>query len=784
VIRVQPQADEERDGWLRRSARVEGLSGGDAELWFDIEPRHAGLLTHRADPWTLALLFAAMRSGSPLVVTGEVSRELLRNLEALEQVWRLWAPDRYRPVPLVAASEATAVRPESAAGRAVMAFAGGLDECYSAWRHTRVPAGRRRLDLVAGLLVLGLGEAPEAGESDETGAIDHVRALCDDLGLDLWTMRTNARRFAPIWDHAYGAVLASCLHWYSGGVSAGMLAATGSLSHLNVHCGSHPLTDPLLGSDRLRVVHDGAEQDFVAKARVVAAWPEAARRLGAGRGPNGVLAGLALAVAAPPGHVDVERVRSLPLESSREIRDAMLVLRAAETGGLQAPPWYEPLRERLGRLAPGTPEPPLDGASRRPRDTGPYWPPRRRAAPEIHVFPETPRPVDDRVMLAARIEGLGAETATLWFSVEARHARYLSDLGDPFACALQIPAMRAGAALAIHAPVSRALLENLEQFQEIWRAWAPDQVAPVPMRADVEVDGGPPSDDALMLFSGGLDSSFSLYRHHRGVVGRRTRSIAAGLMVLGFDIFHSETDEFRASLANSRRMLESLGIDLWSMATNFRELVPEWEPGHGTAIAACAHCFAGRFGTALVASTAPANSLDRPWGSHVMTDRLLGSDRLRVITDGEDVLGRLDKAPLLSEWPAAMRGLRVCSLSARRDRNCGACPKCILSALAFLANGLPLPSTLRRPTRGRLRRLPLRAAWEVRVIQNVLERARSAGVAGQPWCAALRDGIRWNEGRWASSDGDDPLPITGWRQTMARLARAPRRLRRALGRGR
>src|SRR5262249_26449907 len=156
----------------------------------------------------------------------------------------------------------------------------------------------------------------------------------------LWMMRTNARRFTPAWEHGCGAVLASCLHWYSGSVPVAMLAATGRLSQLNIHSGSHPLTDPLLGSDRIRVVHDGAERDFLDKARVVAEWPEAARRLGAGRGPLGTLASLALAVAAPPaGSPDAERVRSLSLASRREVRDAALVLRAAEASMPHAPAW-------------------------------------------------------------------------------------------------------------------------------------------------------------------------------------------------------------------------------------------------------------------------------------------------------------------------------------------------------------------------------------------------------------------------------------------------------------
>jgi hypothetical protein len=312
----------------------------------------------------------------------------------------------------------------------------------------------------------------------------------------------------------------------------------------------------------------------------------------------------------------------------------------------------------------------------------------------------------------------------------------------------------------------------------VWHAWAPEEIAPVCMHADREVEATLRSDDAVVLFSGGMDSAFSIYRHHRALVGRRTRRIVAGLMVHGFDIFHREVAEYRRAFENSRRMLESLRIDLWSMTTNFRDVVPEWEPAHGTAIAACAHCFAGRIGTALVASTAPFNASGGPWGTHNLTDRMLGGDRLRVETDGADVDGRIDKARLLAEWPGAMRGLRVCFLSPRRDENCGECRKCMLTALAFLANGLPVPSTLGRPAPDLLRRLPLEAAWELSVVDKIFARARVAGVANQTWYRALEECVRWNQERWANPDHDEPPPpLPLWRRARRKLSRILDRLR-------
>ncbi len=770
-IRIHPQSCVERDGWLRRSALVEGLAGREAELWFDIEPRHADLLTRRADPWLLALVFGGMETGSGLVVNGEVSHELLTNLERFQEVWRLWAPDRYRPVSLSAVHEVHSRGQSFGQGdMAVMAFSGGLNGCYTAWKHVRGMAGRQTLNLVAGLMVLGIEPSIHAGV-DQDAMVDNARKLLRDLDVDLWTMRTNARAFVREWAHAYGAVLAACLHWFGGTAPVAMLAGGGTFSNLNVRCGSHCLTDPLLSSDLMRVVHDGAEGNIVDKAEVVAAWAEAIRRLRPGSGPKRTLTSLAF--AAHGGQIPApllpsptpEQVQSLSLESAWQTRDAGAVLRTAEARNLRQVPWYEPLCQHLAK-APGqaagphadrVPQPPKGAPSRKPSS--------RQSLSEIHVFPEPPAPVGDRFVLSARIEGLANGPKTLWFGVEPRHARYLSALADPFACALQIPAMRSGADLVVHGPVSRVLLRNLEQFQQVWQAWAPHEMTPVPMRADSEVAGATDTDGTLMIFSGGMDSSFSVYRHHRGLIGRRSRPISAALMVLGFDILLAEADEFPAAFENSRRMLESIGVDLWSMTTNFRDVVSDWNPGHGTAIAACAHCFAGHFGTTLVGATATAGFLDSPWGSHVITDRLLSSDRLRVMTDGEDA-GRMDKAVLLSEWPEAMRRLRVCFLSERRDRNCGECPKCVLTALAFMASGLPLPSSLPRPSVRQIRRLPLRAAWEIRYSQKLARRARTLGFGHRRWCIALQQCAEETL-RHGADPGEHRDPR--WRRVLSRL---------------
>ena len=79
------------------------------------------------------------------------------------------------------------------------------------------------------------------------------------------------------------------------------------------------------------------------------------------------------------------------------------------------------------------------------------------------------------------------------------------------------PAMEAGRDLHIHGPVSRTLLANLEIYQRIIADWWPDKYQAVQLHADEEIDAPAPptAAKAVLTFSGGLDSIYSLYCHHR-----------------------------------------------------------------------------------------------------------------------------------------------------------------------------------------------------------------------------------------------------------------------------
>lgn len=123
------------------SATIEIPNQGRNSLWFRVQAEHSSLLTQSCDSFVVAMIFLAMSQGTDVLVHGEVSPSLLQNLEEFQAVWSCWRPKHYQQVEITVDIErehSVVNRPK----RAISAFSGGLDSCFSAFRHSRGKCGR------------------------------------------------------------------------------------------------------------------------------------------------------------------------------------------------------------------------------------------------------------------------------------------------------------------------------------------------------------------------------------------------------------------------------------------------------------------------------------------------------------------------------------------------------------------------------------------------------------------------------------------------------------------
>ena len=358
----------------------------------------------------------------------------------------------------------------------------------------------------------------------------------------------------------------------------------------------------------------------------------------------------------------------------------------------------------------------------------------------IHLWHEGTVTKNAQVFNRTVIEVTG-KRYNLWYSYAPECASYISSTMDPQVIASIFFAMRYGNRLIAHGPVSKELLKNLDRFQDVWTFWQADLYNKVELVAEEELESAAPvNEQALVGFSGGVDSCFTMHRHLEGLCGRQTEEIGAALMIHGFDVPLEMADVFSTAAESAESLLSPRGVPLLRLASNWRQIMQDlqitWEDSHGAALIACLSLFQNGFGTGLLASTLEYHPLI-PWGSSPLTDPLLSSDRFRIVHDGADY-PRQRKLPILATWPKALDHLRVCWEHPELAGNCCECEKCIRTMLGFRVMGMPLPSAFPRDVSDRqIRHIEIVNSTAYHEFSLVLQEAIRAGIEEESWVRAL-----------------------------------------------
>jgi len=328
--------------------------------------------------------------------------------------------------------------------------------------------------------------------------------------------------------------------------------------------------------------------------------------------------------------------------------------------------------------------------------------PPERENPKLHVFPEAPIQKGDDMEYSAILEIPGLFREKLWYRVPLEFSGFVDqESSDPFVVGSFFLAMAKNTDLVVHGQVSPSLLRNLIDFQNAWTCWLPAKFNRIDVKADLEKERAPSGDpgSAICLFSGGVDSAFTIYRHTSVIKDRQKRNIASALLVHGFDIPLEDTEAFARASRKCRETLKSLDLVLTTMSTNYRQLEftqqdvhLNWDHTHGAGVASCLLLFQNRFTEGIIPSTYPLTQLYLPWGSNPITDCYLGSDSFKIVHDAPHWT-RFSKVLALANWPKAYDNLRVCFSAPRKDENCCRCIKCITTILVFRMADLPMPAS-------------------------------------------------------------------------------------------
>jgi hypothetical protein len=153
----------------------------------------------------------------------------------------------------------------------------------------------------------------------------------------------------------------------------------------------------------------------------------------------------------------------------------------------------------------------------------------------------------------------------VWFLIEGiKKLPYNS--GDPFLAGFLLPCMYEHEDLKIEAPVSRVLLDNIYNIQNIMSGWYPE-LSKIRIIWDSFTNFSLKDDNKAVsacFFSGGVDSSYTLLKHKH--------TITHLILIHGFDIKLNNKELWSEALNSNQKISREFGKSIITVKTNIRTL--------------------------------------------------------------------------------------------------------------------------------------------------------------------------------------------------------------------
>jgi hypothetical protein len=249
-VEVALAADDQVDLALRVGAQP-------FTIWFRSS---VPLFGARADALIPLGLLPAMHLRAPLVVSGTVAPRLLERVGKAQEILAAFSHGELTPTQVVARPAPVVATAATGVGAF---FSGGVDSFYTALKHER--------DLTHLVFMSGF-DIFDVGSRRGIASLESARAAAGDLGLDLVEIETNVHDLTDgfvSWGVAGGPVLATVALLLQSQLRRVLVPAGQAYRDL-FPLSTHPLLDPLWGTEALEIVHDGCEATRVEKVTRIA----------------------------------------------------------------------------------------------------------------------------------------------------------------------------------------------------------------------------------------------------------------------------------------------------------------------------------------------------------------------------------------------------------------------------------------------------------------------------------------------------------------------------------
>lgn len=266
------------DDQVELGALLSDDAGGSQSLWFRFPKATAPFLTRRADPFVIATAIHALHRYEKLHVRGTVSEGLFANLVEFQAAFAAFHHLPFSKPVVYSASDTAAPAGPAHRNAGITAFSGGVDSCFSVFRHTALSSLEPKRALGAALMMHGF-DIPIEQKAIFVRSVERSRQLAGDAGLRLFTGATNVRELPVPWEETFAAAVAGSLAFFQSAFGFGLVPSFQEWSQARFDHGSNPLTDPLLSSPSFQIIHDGAGFGRIEKLRQLAQWPGAMKHL-------------------------------------------------------------------------------------------------------------------------------------------------------------------------------------------------------------------------------------------------------------------------------------------------------------------------------------------------------------------------------------------------------------------------------------------------------------------------------------------------------------------------
>lgn len=278
----------------------------------------------------------------------------------------------------------------------------------------------------------------------------------------------------------------------------------------------------------------------------------------------------------------------------------------------------------------------------------------------------------------------------LYYTFFGMEEEQIDDTADAFAAACLIKSMRINEPLEIASPISNRLHVMLPRIRDIYHSWWPALFKRIAIQTTPRSEQpAAPQKTTATFFSGGVDSFYSLLKHHeQGAAAGRPLSHL--VFMRGVETPIEKTKGVEDSEEWVRRVAAELEVKAIFGITNVRtHVMSNWEKyDHGSALASIGLCLSPVIGHMCIPS-AFSYAYQVPHGSTALVDEMFSSDRMFIFHDGSEVT-RAEKVESIIRWnkDLGLRYLRVCLGNSGGAYNCGRCRKCVRTAIPLRALGV------------------------------------------------------------------------------------------------